>query len=130
MISVPIWAALSREPYWALASLWHLMFRRFLLQFVSMRFWQYFFCLVVGKNAWERLVMLLLGTAIGIVLSKLDGTILPTLTGGVVETVAKKIVYTNTYYVLGGMYILLGIVILIIRKKITPVIGPCCSGFT
>ena len=31
-----------------------------------------FFCLVVGKNAWERLVILLLGTAIGIIISKLD----------------------------------------------------------
>ena len=87
-----------------------------------------FFCLVVGKNAWERLVMLLLGTAIGIVLSKLDGTILPTLSGGVVETVAKKIVYTNTYYVLGGMYILLGILLLIIRKKIIPSLATMLLG--
>jgi len=87
-----------------------------------------FFCLVVGKNAWERLVMLLLGTAIGIVLSKLDGTIMPTLTGGIVETVAKKIVYTNTYYVLGGIYILLGIVLLIIRKKIIPSVATMLLG--
>ncbi len=79
-----------------------------------------FFALVIGKNPWERLVILIVGTGIGIVLSKLDGTILPTLTGGVVETVVKRINYTNTYYALGGMYILLGLLLLAQRKKLVP----------
>ncbi len=87
-----------------------------------------FFCLVVGRNAWERLVMLLLATAIGIFISKLDGTILPTLTGGVVVTEAKKIIYTKTYYVLGGLYILLGLLLFALRRKLLPALGTILLG--
>ena len=87
-----------------------------------------FFCLVVGKNAWERLVILLLGTAIGIIISKLDGTILPLLSGGVAETVAKKIIYTKTYYILGGIYIFIGLLLFAFRKKLIPAIGTILLG--
>ena len=87
-----------------------------------------FFSLSVGKNAWERLVILLLGTAVGIALSKLDATILPTLTGGVIETVVKRINYSTTYYVLGGMYIFLGILMFAIRRKIVPALAPMLLG--
>jgi len=87
-----------------------------------------FFCLVVGKNAWERLVILLLGTTIGIVLSKLDATILPTLMGGVVETSVKKVNYAITYYVLGGMYVLLGLLLLASRRKLTPAVVSVVLG--
>jgi len=87
-----------------------------------------FFCLVVGKNAWERLVILLVGTALGVLLSRLDATLLPTLTGKVVETAANKIDYRITYYVLGGLYILLGLILLAIRRKIIPAIGTILVG--
>lgn len=56
-----------------------------------------FLVLVIGKNAWERLIMLILGTAAGVFLSKLDN-----------QTI---------YYLLGGLYILLAFSLLIIRRK-------------
>lgn len=87
-----------------------------------------FFSLVVGKNAWERLVILLVGTALGILLSRLDATLLPALTGKVAETAANKIDYRMTYYVLGGLYILLGLVLFAIRRKIIPAIGTMLVG--
>ena len=71
-----------------------------------------FFSLVVGKNARERLVILLIGTAIGVLISKLDATILPGLTGKAVEIAANKIDYRITYYVLGGLYIFIGLVVI------------------
>ncbi len=87
-----------------------------------------FFSLVVGKNAWERLVILLVGTALGVLLSRLDATILPTLTGKVVESAANKIDYRMTYYVLGGLYILMGLILFAIRRKIIPAIGTMLIG--
>lgn len=87
-----------------------------------------FFCLVLGKNAWERLVILLIGTTIGVLLSKLDASILPALTGKAVETVVTKIDYKITFYVLGGLYIFIGLVQLILRKKILSAIAPILVG--
>lgn len=87
-----------------------------------------FFCLVVGKNAWERLVILLVGTALGVLLSRLDATILPSLTGKVAETAANKIDYRITYFVLGGLYILLGLILFAIRRKVIPTITTMLVG--
>ena len=56
-----------------------------------------FLVLVIGKNAWERLVMLIIGTAAGVFLSKLDNL--------------------TIYYLLGGLYIMLAIFLLIFRRK-------------
>jgi len=56
-----------------------------------------FFVLVVGKNAWERLVILLLGTAAGVLL--------------------KNLQTSQIYYLLGGVYLVIGIGLFIIRKK-------------
>src|SRR5574339_11479 len=50
-----------------------------------------FFVLVVGKDARERLIMLLIGTAAGALLTRLESV--------------------RLYYVLGGLYILLGLLL-------------------
>lgn len=57
-----------------------------------------FFVMVVGKNVWERLVILLLATATGILLSKMG---------------AK-----NLFYLLGWLYILVGLLIYVYKKKV------------
>jgi iron(III) transport system permease protein len=56
-----------------------------------------FLVLVVGSDAWERLIMLILGTAAGVVLSKLDNQ--------------------SIYYLMGGLYILLAMFLLIFKRK-------------
>jgi iron(III) transport system permease protein len=56
-----------------------------------------FFVLVVGKNAWERLVILLLGTAAGVLLKNMQST--------------------QIYYLLGGIYLVVGVGLLFFRKK-------------
>lgn len=56
-----------------------------------------FFVLVVGRHAWERLVILLMGTAAGVLLTRLEAT--------------------RVYYLLGGLYIFLGIFLLFSKKK-------------
>jgi iron(III) transport system permease protein len=56
-----------------------------------------FFVLVVGKHPWERLIILLVGTAAGVLLTRF-------------ETI-------RVYYLLGGLYLLLGIFLLLSRKK-------------
>lgn len=57
-----------------------------------------FFVLVVGRDARERLVILLLGTAAGAFLTTLEPR--------------------TVYYVLGGIYILLGLIMFLSSKKI------------
>ena len=64
-----------------------------------------FFVLVVGKDAWERLIILLVGTTIGILLIRF-------------ETV-------RIYYLLGGTYLFLGVFLLFSRKK---TFGPLFSA--
>ena len=64
-----------------------------------------FFVLVVGRTAWERLVILLVGTAGGILLTRL-------------ETV-------QIYYLLGGLYLLLAVFLLLSNKK---ALGPLFSA--
>jgi iron(III) transport system permease protein len=56
-----------------------------------------FFVLVVGKNAWERLVILLIGTAAGVLVKNLGST--------------------QIYYLLGGIYLVIGVGLMIFRKK-------------
>jgi iron(III) transport system permease protein len=56
-----------------------------------------FFVLVVGKDAREKLVILLLGTLAGVLLSKLE--------------------ITKVYYLLGGLYLLLGVILFLGTKK-------------
>jgi iron(III) transport system permease protein len=56
-----------------------------------------FLVLVIGKDAWERIIILTLGTAAGVFLSKLD---------------------TRTiYYLLGSMYILIALFLLFYKRK-------------
>jgi len=67
-----------------------------------------FYALVVGKKAAERIVMLVLGTALGVALSKTDPVLV--------------------FYYLGGLYALLAIIFLIVQRKfskalITALIG-------
>lgn len=63
-----------------------------------------FFVLIVGKHAWERLVILLIGTAAGVLLTRLEAV--------------------RVYYLLGGLYLFLGVFLLLSRKK---AIGPLFS---
>ena len=56
-----------------------------------------FLVLVLGKDAWERIIILILGTAAGVFLSKLE---------------------TSTiYYLMGGLYILLAMLLLFFKRK-------------
>jgi len=64
-----------------------------------------FFVLVVGKDAWERLIILLVGTAAGILLIRF-------------ETI-------RIYYLLGGLYLFLSAFLLFSRKK---TFGPLFSA--
>jgi len=57
-----------------------------------------FFTLVVGRDARERLIILLIGTAAGILMTRIEAI--------------------NIYYLLGGLYLLLGLLLLLSRKKI------------
>ncbi len=56
-----------------------------------------FFVLLVGRDARERLIVLLVGTTAGVLITRL-------------ETI-------QVYYLLGGLYILLGLLLLLGRKK-------------
>ncbi len=58
-----------------------------------------FYAQVVGKNAWERIVMLILGTLAGVLLVQ-----------------AKNL---NVFFYAGAIYIGLGIVLLFLKKKIS-----------
>jgi iron(III) transport system permease protein len=67
-----------------------------------------FFVLVVGKDARERLVILLVGTAAGVLLTRLE--------------------LTRIYYFLGGLYLFLGVFLFLSRKKpwpCYPLLGVC-----
>ena len=57
-----------------------------------------FFVLAVGKDARERLVILLLGTGAGVLLSRIDPG--------------------RLYYTLGGLYLFLGVLMILFRKKL------------
>jgi iron(III) transport system permease protein len=67
-----------------------------------------FFVLVVGKTAWERLVILLLATAIGAWLSMIPPGLL--------------------FYLLGGFYVLLAILIFLSRRKFALALLPLLLG--
>lgn len=56
-----------------------------------------FFVLVVGRNTRERLIILLVGTAAGILFTRLEAT--------------------QVYYLLGGLYLLLAVALLLISKQ-------------
>jgi iron(III) transport system permease protein len=56
-----------------------------------------FFVLSSGRDAWERLVILLLGTALGVLLS--------------------KIASVQLFYMLGGLYLFLSLILLLFRIK-------------
>src|SRR5215207_7746315 len=56
-----------------------------------------FFVLVVGKDARERLIILLVGTTAGVLLTRLEAV--------------------QVYYLLGGLYLLLGVFLLLSSKK-------------
>ncbi|HJR78771.1 MAG TPA: iron ABC transporter permease [Anaerolineales bacterium] len=64
-----------------------------------------FFALVLGRDARERLVILLVGTAAGVLLTRLEAI--------------------TVHYVLGGLYLLLGLVLFLSTKKI---FGALSSG--
>ena len=56
-----------------------------------------FLVLVIGKDAWERIIILAIGTAVGVFLSKLE---------------------TSTiYYLLGGLYIVLALLLWFFKRK-------------
>jgi len=65
-----------------------------------------FFVLVVGKNARERLIILLIGTAAGVLLTRFDSR--------------------TVFYLLGGLYLLLAVLLLFVRKK--PVFSLLAGG--
>src|SRR5512138_2240480 len=67
-----------------------------------------FFVLAAGREARERLVILLLGTAAGILLSKIKAV--------------------QLFYILGGLYILLGMLLLFFKKKWTAALLPALLG--
>jgi len=56
-----------------------------------------FFAQVVGKNAGERIIILILGTALGVFLTRVDPV--------------------NMFFYLGGMYILIALVMMIVQRK-------------
>ena len=64
-----------------------------------------FFVLVVGRDARERLIILLVGTAVGILLTRLEAM--------------------QVYYLLGGLYLLLGVFLFFSKKK---TLGPLFSA--
>ncbi len=59
-----------------------------------------FFSQVVGKKAGERIIILILGTAAGVLLTRLEPRAM--------------------YYYLGGMYLVIAVVMLISQKKVVP----------
>ncbi len=67
-----------------------------------------FYIQVVGKNTREKLVILLIGTAGGVLIKGLDETLL--------------------YYILGGLYILMAAMILITRRKVAPAVVVALLG--
>src|SRR5215216_6472529 len=56
-----------------------------------------FFVLVVGRDAREKLVILLVGTTVGVILTRLEAI--------------------QVYYLLGGLYLLLGLILFVSSKK-------------
>ena len=57
-----------------------------------------FFVLVVGNGAREKLIILLVGTTVGILLTRLEAA--------------------NVYYLLGGFYVLLGVILFLSNRKL------------
>jgi iron(III) transport system permease protein len=67
-----------------------------------------FFVMIVGKDARERLVVLLTGTAAGVLLSKMESG--------------------RLFYILGGLYVFLGVFLLFSRKKLLAALLPMLLG--
>ncbi len=67
-----------------------------------------FFAQAVGKNALERVIILILGTAAGVIVSKLEPTAL--------------------YYVVGGIYIFIGILQVVQKKRFATVAAVSLVG--
>jgi len=57
-----------------------------------------FFVLVVGKDAREKLIILLVGTAVGVLLIRLEAV--------------------QVYYLLGGLYLILGVILFLSNRKL------------
>ena len=57
-----------------------------------------FFVLVVGTGAREKLIILLVGTTVGVLLTRLEAT--------------------QVYYLLGGLYLILGVILFLSNKKL------------
>ena len=58
-----------------------------------------FYAQVVGKNAWERLIILILGTLAGVLISRTENV--------------------NQFYILGGIYVAIGLVLIAVTRKFT-----------
>lgn len=67
-----------------------------------------FFVLAVGRHARERLVILLLGTAAGVFLTRFDSA--------------------QIHYLLGGFYLLLAVLLFLSRKKVWPPLASALLG--
>src|SRR5687767_6882829 len=67
-----------------------------------------FFVLVVGKDVREKLIVLLLGTTAGILLTRLEAA--------------------QVYYLLGGLYLLLGMILFLSSKKIGGALASALLG--
>jgi iron(III) transport system permease protein len=67
-----------------------------------------FFVLVVGKDTRERLVILLIGTTVGILLTRLEEI--------------------QVFYLLGAIYLLLGVILFVDTKKIASALLPALLG--
>jgi len=65
-----------------------------------------FFVLVVGRDAWERLIILLVGTTAGVLLTRLEAV--------------------QVYYVLGGLYLIVGVLLFVSSRK---AFAPLLSAF-
>jgi iron(III) transport system permease protein len=58
-----------------------------------------FYAQTVGKNAAERIIMLIVGTALGVALTKVEAV--------------------SMYYYLGGLYVAMGVIVMITQRKIS-----------
>jgi len=97
-----------------------------------------FYAQIVGKHAAERIIILTLGTAVGVLLGKTEAvigffgqlfaTVLGKLSGTAYVVKPVTIDEIKLFYILGGVYVLLAVVSMISQRKISRALIPALLG--
>src|SRR3990170_7591175 len=82
-----------------------------------------FYAQIIGKSASERISILVLGTALGVLLTKID--VIGTTLGIALPVISESTIF----YIVGGIYLLIALVLLITQRKFSLSIVTALFGF-